>query len=183
MASQVPQIYILLGQPIAAQNNEKKSSQLHGFACSSCNSSPAVFSKAFLVLFSSSSLLRHQRRLSSSAMTCFAKILSLCEKYQVVAISKGPLTVCWEERLRHAPWTCSMSTCLLVCSLAPALESHYCCGARRRSGGIPDCSYHIDLLCSSGCRIIREVKSREGGVLLNGQYFAVGADATLRRRW
>ena len=50
-----------------------------------------------------------------------------------------------------------MSTLLLVCSLAPALESHYCCGARR-SGGIPDCSYHIDLLCSSGYRIIREVK-------------------------
>ena len=122
----------LFRQPIAAQNNEKKSSQLHGFACSSCNSSPAVFSKAFLVLFSSSSLLRHQRRLSSSAMTCSAKILSLCEKYQVVAISKGPLTVCWEERLRHASWTCSMSTLLLVCSLAPALESHYCCGARRR---------------------------------------------------
>ena len=70
----------LFRHPIAAQNNEKKSSQLHGFACSSCSSSPAVFSKAFLVLFSSSSLLRHQRRLSSSAMTCFAKILSLCEK-------------------------------------------------------------------------------------------------------
>ena len=54
------------------------------------------------------------------------------KRYQVVAISKGPLTVCWEERLRHASWTCSMSTLLLVCSLAPALESHYCCGARKR---------------------------------------------------
>ena len=54
--------------------------------------------------------------------------------------------------------------------------------AQEEDGVILDCSCHMNLLCSSGYRIIREVET-EGGVLLNGQYFAVGADATLTRRW